>query len=152
MDKLRSLIKSLENNIPNTTFTNPSVSQATVGWHIEHSLLTIDLIVKAIVKSTPDNYRWKFNFTRLLIFTINKFPRGKVKAPATVRPKEDLSMESLNTHIVYTLEGIELLNTLQTNQHFEHPFFGELNKPRTVKFLTLHTKHHLAIINDIVKK
>lgn len=38
------------------------------------------------------------------------------------------------------------------NAFFEHPLFGVLNKKDTMKFLKMHTTHHLKIIQDISKK
>jgi hypothetical protein len=40
---------------------------------------------------------------------------------------------------------------LDKNAHFQHPFFGILNKKETDNFLALHTKHHLMIIKDILE-
>jgi hypothetical protein len=33
---------------------------------------------------------------------------------------------------------------------FEHPYFGKLKLKETIRFLEIHTTHHLSIIEDIV--
>jgi hypothetical protein len=51
MQNLQNLISQLESKIPFYEKTNPSVSNSTVGWQIEHSLKTIYQIV--LVVKTP---------------------------------------------------------------------------------------------------
>jgi hypothetical protein len=91
MKKLESLFKKLENKIEYSTVLNPKVSKGSVGWHIEHILLTTSLIIRAIEKSNPLDYKSKFNFVKMCVFTLNKIPRGKVQAPNSVRPVENFS-------------------------------------------------------------
>ena len=80
-----------------------------------------------------------------------KIPRGKAKAPKIVRPEGDISPETLNLSLEIVRENIKDWKTLDKNVHFQHPFFGVLNKRETEKFLILHTKHHWMIIKDILK-
>jgi hypothetical protein len=51
MQNLQNLISQLESKIPFYEKTNPSVSNATVGWQIEHSLKTIYQIVLVVILS-----------------------------------------------------------------------------------------------------
>lgn len=151
MQKIVALIKELENRIPDLEKLDPATSSSPVGWHIEHSLLTIDKIVEAVSKSDPREYKWRFNFARLLVFTINKIPRGRAKAPDSVQPKTEFTTATLKIHVAATTEKTRALNSLEANSFFIHPFFDKLNLKPTIKFLRLHTQHHLAIINDIIK-
>jgi hypothetical protein len=150
MKELKKLLIELESKIPNQELLKPSVSKSSVGWHIEHTLLTFNLVIGSIRKSNPDNYKRSFNFNRLLVFTLNKIPRGKVKAPALVRPQEDFTMESLKIHLEKAAANLEKLSTLSTNHYFEHPFLGQLNLKPTIRFLKLHTNHHINIIKEII--
>jgi hypothetical protein len=151
MEELRKLLIDLESKIPNQELLNPLVSKSSVGWHIEHTLLTTNLVIEAIGKSNPDNYKRTFNLNRFIVFTLNKIPRGKVKAPRLVRPQEDFTTYSLINHLEKGKNNLEKLNTLYTNNYFEHPFMGHLNLKQTIRFIKLHTKHHLNIMNEIVK-
>ncbi len=150
MPKLQKSLLKLESNIDKQELINQKISKSSVGWHIEHSLLTINLIIDALKNSNPQNYKWKLNFPKLLVFTINKIPRGRGKSPGVVVPVT-YNVESLRNHLEKTKIEIRKLNALNPNQYFEHPFFGNLKLNETIKFLWIHTNHHLAIINDIIK-
>lgn len=152
MQNLQNLISQLESKISQFGTTNLTVSGGGVGWHIEHSLKTIDQIVTACKNSNPSDYQWHFNFKRFLIISIaKKIPRGKARAPKIVRPEGDISLETLVLSLEKVKENLKNWESLDKNAHFPHPFFGVLNKKETENFLVLHTKHHLMIVNDILK-
>jgi hypothetical protein len=150
MEELKKLLIELESKIPNQELLNPLVSKSSVGWHIEHILLTMNLVIESIHKSNPDNYKRTFNFNRLLVFTLNKIPRGKVKAPRMVRPQEDFTTNSLKNHLEKVNSNLEKFDTLSANNYFEHPFMGQLNLKPTIRFLKIHTNHHINIIKEII--
>lgn len=150
-EKLTQLVLQLENQIPHASFSNPAISASTVGWQIEHSLLSVNLITERLKKSNPKEYVWKFNIGRYMILTTQKIPRGRAQAPDVVQPKADFNTDSLKAAIARARESIKELNTLDSNQYFEHPYFGKLNLKPAIQFLQIHTQHHLAIINDIIK-
>ena len=152
MQELHKLLDKLQSNISSFDKVNLSVSSGSVGWHIAHSLKTIDQIVMACKHSNPSEYQWHFNFKRFLIMSVaKKIPRGKAKAPKIVRPEGDIDTESLALSLEKVRENIMDWKSLDKNVHFPHPFFGVLNKKETEHFLVLHTKHHLMIIQDILK-
>ena len=151
MQKLEKQISQLESKIPYFEKTNSSISSATVGWQIEHSLKTILIIFNNVKNSNPENYKWKFNKIRLLIYVLNKFPRGKANAPKIVLPEGNITEESLKKSLLNVKNELRNWDSLPKNAHFPHPYFGKLNKKSTEWFLNLHTKHHLKIINDICK-
>lgn len=151
MQKLNKLVQELEGVIPSYSFKNETISHATVGWQIEHSLKTIDLIVQACQISDPKTYRWKFKFSRFLIMTLlKKIPRGKARAPKVVLPVGDISTESLDKKLQSVKEQLNKWNELNDKSYFQHPYFGALNKKATLRFLELHTEHHCKIIRDIL--
>lgn len=151
MKKLQSILNQLENQLINHEKTNPLISESTVGWQIDHSLLVFNGVIDQLKNSNPENYNWKFNKMRLLIKIVNKIPRGKVKSPKSVRPIEIASYEDLKTKLDLAKKNLPYLESLHSNSYFTHPFFGDLNLKSTIWFLKLHTKHHLKIIEDIVK-
>lgn len=152
MQELNKLIDQLQSDIASFDKVNLAVSSGSVGWHIAHSLKTIDQIVTACKNSNLTEYQWHFNFKRFLFLSIaKKFPRGKAKAPKIVRPEGDISFEILTLSLENVRENLMNWDSLDKNVHFPHPYFGVLNKKETENFLLLHTKHHLMIIKDILK-
>lgn len=150
MQNLENLIQNLESKIVHFEKVSETVSASTVGWQIEHSLLTINMIVSAL-QNPRTEYKWSFKMPRLIVFTLKKIPRGKAKAPNRVIPQDNITIDSINKQLILAKENVKLLDTLNADLFFEHPFFGHLKVKQTKKFLAIHTNHHLNIIEDIIK-
>ena len=151
MRKLHTLINELQTKIPHSELLNTTVSSSSVGWHIHHCLLVGLQIIQAVEKSDPGKYKWKFNIRKTLVYTLNNIPRGKAKAPEYVQPKELMDEVEMQKTFELLKERLSILGILHTNNYFKHPYFGDLNVRAAIKMLKLHTKHHIGIINDIVK-
>jgi hypothetical protein len=149
-NNLATLLDQLEDYIPKSEFVDLQVSQSTVGWQIEHSLLTINEIIAAIQNSNPKEYSWQFSFMKWIILATKKIPRGKAKAPKVVVPKEGVTIANLEQHLAKARDAIKALEFVSKNHFFKHPYFGNLKKKQTILFLEIHTQHHLKIIHDIV--
>jgi hypothetical protein len=151
MNPLLPLLQQLENHISNFEKTNPNVSNSTVGWQIDHCLLVINGIIGQLEISDPSKYQPKWTFPKFMVFTTGKIPRGKAKAPKVVIPTQVATQEELLSKLAAAKNNVLKLDTFSENQFFNHPFFKDLNVKQTKKFLTIHTKHHLKIIQDILK-
>ena len=151
MEALIHLVNKLENNIDSKDVFNRQVSQVDVSWHIAHSLKVLNNIIKVLQVSNPDDYRWSFNRSRSFVCFINFIPRGKGKAPKAVIPADEISKEELHKEIATVRQLLEELQHLDAKSNFTHPYFGQLNLKQTKKFLAIHTKHHLKIIDDIIR-
>jgi hypothetical protein len=149
--KLEELLEELERYIPQHELMNQQVSTASVGWHIAHILVTLNVIIDAVQKSDPKAYSWTLNFKRVFVFTMNKIPRGRVKAPRVVQPTIDINKDTLESNLEHSKHRLRLLEELSLNHYFKHPFLGNMNVKPTIKFLQLHTQHHVHIIKDILR-
>ncbi len=149
-NQLETVLQKFETTIPQAMTVNEAVSKASVGWHVAHSLITINLIIESLKKSKPELYSWSFSFRRMIVYTLNKIPRGKRKAPKAVQPNAEFTVESLQEKLLETKTRLIGLELLDQNAYFEHPYFGKLNVKPTLKFLVMHTKHHQSIIKDIL--
>ncbi len=145
------LVKELESYIAVKDKRNDAVSKSDIAWQIDHSLKVINLVSKSFMNSKPELYKSNFNKWRLLLFTLGYIPRGKAKAPKIVKPPEIILTEDLNSQFQLAYKNIESIKSANRNAYFKHFVFGVLNKKRTIRFLQLHTTHHLKIIRAILK-
>lgn len=113
--------------------------------------MVINKVVETLEKSNPADYKSKFSFLKMVIFITRKIPRGKVKAPKHVQPSNNFTTEKLTQHVQLAHAAINKISLLQPNNYFDHPIFGKLNVKQVIPFLTIHTQHHLNIINDMLK-
>jgi Protein of unknown function (DUF1569) len=150
MEPLHILLHELESKIPLLHQRNPAVSDASVAWHIEHMILAATKMANAVIHSNPADYRWQFNWRRLMVFTTGRIPRGKAKAPKAVIPQSDADAATLATHLTSLRNKLHHLGMLQPHHFFVHPYFGPLHVRHTQKAIYIHTQHHLKIINDII--
>lgn len=151
MQKLLDFIEQLNAQVAHADIANSEVSAVNIGWHVEHSCLVIIKITETIKKSNPANYSTRFTWRKWIVFLTGKFPRGKAKAPSAVLPQTFLSQEHLLNSIAEARLAVKELMECKKNQFFLHPIFGNLNVPKTIQFLAIHTHHHIQIINDILK-
>jgi hypothetical protein len=145
------LLDKIEANIPNKDLQKSSVSKSTIGWQLDHSLKVFNAVCEWTINSNPKDYKRKFNFWRTLLFTLNYMPRGKVKAPKIVLPPEVVLDADLYSQLKTARNHLNTLATLPKTVYFKHFIFGKLSKKQTLRFLQMHTHHHLKIVRDILK-
>jgi hypothetical protein len=148
---LKNQLTKIEANLPLIDKENPKVSISTVGWQLDHALKVFNAVSEWTENSNPEDYKSKFSFWRIVLFPLGYFPRGKVKAPKYVLPPEVIKIEDLNTQIQTARTHVERLIALPENAYYKHFIFGMLSKKQTLRFLQMHTNHHLKIVNDILK-
>ena len=152
MKSLTTLIAELENKTPFIEQKNEAVSQVSVGWHLEHSLLALVKMISAVENSNPADYKKEFNIKLLIVLAIGKIPRGKAKAPEAVKPGGETSTETLKPLIEKAKQKAESFEKLSSGKFFTHPVFGDLQLNNARKIIRIHTSHHIKIINDIISK
>ena len=152
MKEIDELINQLEANIEFENQSDLTISKVAVGWHIDHSLKVLNGVVTVLKNSNPEEYQKKFNLMKKLIFLLGFIPRGKAKAPKTVRSFETITKNDLLSQVATAKKNSSEIQNLNPKSFFKHPHFNYLNLKETIYFLKLHTNHHLKIINDIKKK
>lgn len=152
--KLHAIIEELSQHIPNKDLVKPKVSSSSVAWQISHSLKVMYLSLKAVETSDPSEYDAGFNLKKSLVLAIGYIPRGSVKAPKMVQPEEgEISESFLRESIEKIKQKIQKLPEISQEKSFmPHPLMGKLHRADTIRFLEVHTNHHLKIIREIVKK
>ncbi len=145
-----SNINKLIKHIDLAEKSNANVSSSSIGWHIAHSLLVIIKIGQALKNSEEKDYNPTFSKQKLFVFLFGKFPRGKAKAPEAVKPIQFYE-DDINQLYEEALMASNVIKQANKNQFFNHPMFGHLNKKSTIRFLQIHSNHHISIINDILQ-
>lgn len=144
-------LAELESYIPQLEKTNSKITHSTVGWQIDHSLRVIRGVSKQLEVSNPNEFKSKFSWTKFVIMTTKHIPRGKAKAPKSVRNENEITKESLYDFLEKTKLQVAKINDLDKKSHFPHPYFGNLNKKEAIRFIKIHTEHHLKIIRDMLR-
>ena len=127
-----------------------SISEVGVDWHIDHSLKVILSVYNSLKKSKPENYMWTFNLLRRYIFSHGSIPRRKRKTSKIVVAIDKIHQNNLNAQLLKAKKVLKEIETLPPESHYEHPYFGLLNLKDSLRFMEIHTQHHLKIIRDII--
>ena len=149
-DFLKPYLQELQLHIANRDSFNPKVSKVPVAWHLDHSLKVINSICNALATSDPKVYKSNFNASRIFCYTFGYLPRGIAKSPRHTLPPDTIETEDINEQLRVVQLKLESFAALDDNANFKHPYFNQLNKRQAKRFLELHTRHHLKIIEDII--
>lgn len=151
IDSLEKKLELMESFIPIFEKSNSKISKVSVGWHLDHSLKVINGVINTLKTSDISSYKNNFTFIGRIFFIIGHFPKGKAKAPKRVLPPDDILQDDILSQINTAKERIYQISSLDDNAYFQHPIFGNINKKRVVRFLEIHTNHHLKIVKSILK-
>lgn len=150
MPLLQKELLKLEKEIENSDKIAINVSSSNVAWHLDHSLKVIHRVCNFLIESDPSDYAWKFNKWRLLVFLKGDFPRGKARAPKQVLPPKIITINAIKTQLKEVQQLLIAVDKSSKKSYFDHHIFGKLHNKKTVRFLEIHTNHHIKIIDDIL--
>lgn len=148
---VESRLNVLEDQLIHADVINTDVSASDVKWHIDHCLRVIIGVSKTLLKSNPQEYKYKFNTLRTFVFLTHWMPRGRAKAPKAILAKEEITYEGILPLFKKARALIKEVQALDFKSNFVHPYFDMLDLSQSLKFMSLHTLHHLRIIRDICK-
>lgn len=151
MQNIKNQLEKIESLLPKISLANDKVSKASVGWHLEHLLLILNSSLKGLTMTDPKDYQPKFSLKKFVFLNFGLIPRGKIRAPKQFIPLEVPTQESILKLMNLAKERLEATKNLPEKSFITHPFLGDFDKKTTLRFLWLHTNHHLKIINDILK-
>ncbi|MDF1517322.1 MAG: hypothetical protein P1P79_05205 [Lutibacter sp.] len=145
-------IQAIENAIPFYGQHQKMVSAKNVGWHLDHSLKVINGVCDALKTSNPEDYKRTFSFIKFYIFLRGSIPRGKATAPKSVVSNNEILKSDIESQLAMAKINLREIKNLAAKSHFQSPYFGKLSLKKSQRFLAIHTNHHLAIVNEILKK
>ena len=149
-NKLVQQISEMEALVNKANLVNDGVSSASIGWHLEHTLMVLERALTALDNCTIVDYKPKSSFRKTIILFTKKIPRGVAKAPKAARPiAENITNENLLSRISSVKKLLDNIPSMSSHQFFSHPFFGDLRLKKAIRFLEIHTNHHLKIMREI---
>jgi hypothetical protein len=135
-------------------FATCDMSQWTPSEHVDHSVKVMSSIVARLLDPAAERGR-PFSLLGRLILLLGWIPRGRGKSPTRLRgaraTREELSiaLDTLASQLA-RLEASHL--ALSRGPIVPHPLFGGLTPPQAVRFAAIHTKHHLKIVADLLRR
>jgi hypothetical protein len=128
------------------------VSLWSVGEQLDHLLKVLEAGLDRL-EPPGEPLRRGINLAGRICLGVGRFPRGVGKSPARmraeVRERADLAASLAAVRVrVGGLAGRDELWRSRTPV-FKHPYFGGLDPRQAVRFLEVHTDHHLRIVADI---
>ena len=147
---LKEQLNSIEQLIEQRTLIDTSVSKVEVAWHLDHMLKTINGIYDSLKHSDTNNYAWNLNFSRSFVYLTGTIPRGRAQSPESVRPPDVILEKDLFAQLSEARKKMSQVGQLSENANFNHPVFDQLDRDQSIRFIEIHTNHHLKIIDDIL--
>ena len=129
------------------------VSAWSVAQQLDHMLKVAHAVFARLTGEEAELARG-INATGRLLLTLGWLPRGVGKSPRGALPAEAPAAAELGERLRQLRGDFQALGyrgaLLSSRQRrFKHPYFGGLDCGQTLRFLGVHTHHHLKIVRDI---
>jgi len=151
MQRLEKEFAALHDYARKSTLFRPELSAWTIGMHVEHTAKVIHRISNALAASTSPAPKAKWSLARFFVLTSGRIPRGKGKAPEPTIPNHALSGEELLKMLDEAQRSVLIAEKVDRGCWFTHPRFGVLKRDQALRFVRIHTRHHLQIIKEIAQ-
>lgn len=129
--------------------------EATSGWsthdHAEHIIKANEGILAAIVAGEEPETVEPLSFTGRVVLRTGSIPRGQGQAPESTVPEGAAALELLArlTAQEALVAGLDPEEVGRTGVVANHPVFGGLTGVQWLRLAAVHTRHHLAITDDL---
>jgi len=148
LDRIAALLESEPDPTP---IRIEKVSGWSVAEQVDHMFKILDAQLGRLDERRPA--KRGINLVGRIILGIGRIPRGVGKSPAPVRG-ELRTRPELVAALVATRERLERMagDAALWNDPRPlagHPYFGGLTPRQVLRFLAVHTDHHLRIVADI---
>lgn len=128
------------------------VSRWSVGQQVDHILKVLEAGARVFDDSSQTLPRG-MNLVGHVCLATGWIPRGIGKSPRSVLPAEqapaDLAERASRMRTIYCDRPLAEARRADPRPVFPHPYFGGLTAAQGVRFLGIHTHHHLKIVADI---
>lgn len=128
------------------------ISRWSIGLQVDHILKVLEVGQRFLADGSAPLPRG-MNLLGHLSLATGWLPRGVGKSPKGVLPVEqtpaDLAGRASELRRIYCERPLPAHVLADPRPVFPHPYFGGLNALQGVRFLGIHTHHHLKIVADI---
>lgn len=132
----------------------PGVSGWSAAEHLDHNLKVALAVLGRLVDEKPIDGLKRLSFIGHLVLMSRFIPRHKVKAPSRVKPVL-ATIDELHAE----LDALDVLIARVSASDWKgprapwvpHPYLGGMDTPQSLRFVTVHTNHHLKIVRDIAR-
>jgi hypothetical protein len=131
-------------------------SYAEVYSHIMQANLGSSIAAEKCCRKTGVTTNQGLNWKGRLVFMLGSFPPGKRKAPAALNAlTKKISKEDARNLIVKLRKRVDeivlLAEHTSSDCKIAHPGLGMLTAAQWIKFIRIHTQHHIKQLNRIQK-
>jgi hypothetical protein len=119
-----------------------------VAEHLDHTIKVTSSTMRVLLKPELPRLPNGINMIGRLVLLTGWIPRGRGKAPEKLRGAV-CSAEDLKARLVELDELIDRIAAEPPRNGdpvVRHPFFGGLSFRQALRFLAIHTDHHLKIV------
>jgi hypothetical protein len=130
----------------------PRVSGWSVAEQLDHVTKVLEAALARLLAESPPLGQG-INLVGRVLLAIGRIPRGVGKSPAAVRGAERSAAElrAAVERVRALLASVAADGSPLAGDRpvFRHPYFAGLTPGQTLRFLSVHTDHHLRIVADI---
>lgn len=150
--QLRSIDSLLDEGEEKLGRSAPRVSAWSVAQQLDHVTKVLERSLETLLVSEVRLERG-INWIGRLLLGVGRLPRGVGKSPAAVRGVErraaDLQRTVIRIRELLARLAAAKVVTASGAPVYRHPYFGGLTPAQALRFLAVHTDHHLRIVADI---
>ena len=137
----------------------PAISKWSTATQIEHVLLANQMVTRGLLALAAGKFEGAkagdMNRLGRLLLGRGIIPRGKAQTPDLFSPSPESDIATIVDMSATVSRNISLLKghlqfISEMSEGFEHPFFGVLPAPVWIRFIHVHTLHHLKIVREIL--
>ena len=129
-----------------------SVSKWSVAEQLDHAIRVCSAILLKVLEPS-EIVPQKLNWIGRLVLLAGYIPRGKGKSPKAFLPVP-CSQQQLRQSVGETRALLDRVlagrSSESSDRIVRHPLFGGLTAKEALVFANIHTRHHLAIVRDIL--
>lgn len=128
------------------------VSTWSPAEHIDHVLK----VTKSVLDRLPSEEAAARGISVVgrVLLALRWFPRGKGRAPERLAGKR-CTVEELQARVARVSAAVDAADAQAIDRarirNVPHPVFGGLTPSQALRFVTVHTDHHLKIVRDILR-